>query len=229
MKIALIGKGKTGGEILNLHSKKEIEIFDSKNPVTKNKLKKCDIAIAFVTSEILQQIYPILIESRIPLVSGVTGFDWSNEKRNQLTNEKLTWISGSNFSLGMRVIHQMIKKLNFSMNLFDQYDLNIHEIHHAKKLDAPSGTALSWNQWLNENANITHERVGDVVGDHTVTLTTHHEVIRLQHKALNRKVFAKGALWAANYLIQNKNELNYGLHFFEDITEKLIKEYSDEL
>ena len=72
----------------------------------------------------------------------------------------------------MRVVHQLIKKLSTGLKLFNNFSMNIHEIHHTKKLDAPSGTAKSWANWVgSENIDeITHERIGDVVGDHKITL-----------------------------------------------------------
>ena len=222
MKIALIGKGKTGGEILNLYPNDLITVFDSKNQVDTDKLRTCDVAIAFVTGEILEKIIPTLIEAKIPLVSGATGFKWSTETIKALKEKNLAWITGSNFSLGMRIVHQMIQQLNLAKKLFDQYEFGIHEIHHTKKLDAPSGTAISWNHWVGESAQITHERIGDVVGDHTITLNTPFEKISLRHEALDRKIFAKGALWAANYLIENRSQLEAGLHLFEEITNKII-------
>jgi len=222
MKIALIGKGKTGGEIINLYPNELLAVFDSKNNVSVEKLRSCDVAVAFVSGDVLEKILPTLIEAKIPLVSGATGFTWSEETVKTLKENNLRWISGSNFSLGMRIVHQMIQKLNLAKKLFDEYEFDIHEIHHTKKLDAPSGTAISWNDWVGKSAQITHERIGDVIGDHTITLTTPVEKISLRHEALDRKIFAKGALWAAKYIIENKTDLAPGLHLFEEITNKII-------
>ena len=108
----------------------------------------------------------------------------------------------------------------------------------TKKLDAPSGTAISWNEWVDSAASdITHERIGDVVGDHEMILNTAYEKISIRHQALDRKIFAKGALWAANYLLNVGTEP--GLHLFEEITEKMMnnkqqkkqlrKEHSNEI
>ena len=222
MRIALIGNGKTGGQIQHLYPADLITVFNTSNPVTVEKLKQNDVAIAFVPGEILEGLLLTIIESKILLVSGATGFQWTDELKNKIKTVNLKWISGSNFSLGMRVVHQMIQKLNFIKNLFEDYQFSIHEIHHTKKLDAPSGTAISWNNWIENSANITHERIGDVVGDHTLTFDSEFETIRLQHVAKDRKIFAQGALWAAKYLYQNHDKLSPGLHLFETITEKLI-------
>jgi len=221
MKIALIGKGKTGGKILELHPKEDIVLFDSENPVTVEKLSQCDVAIAFIPGPVFNNIIPILVDSKIPVVTGATGAELPGHLETTLVENKLTWIQGSNFSLGMRIVHQMIKKLQHTSTLFSDYQFKIHEIHHTKKIDGPSGTALSWEQWLAESAEITFERTGDVVGDHQITLNTPFEKISLRHEALDRKIFAQGALWAAKYLLSNLNT-EYGLKYFEDITEQLL-------
>ena len=224
MKIALIGKGKTGGEILNLYPLEKICIFDSKNPISLELLQSCDVAIAFVPSEVLQKMIPLLIKSKIPVVSGATGQNWDQETIQTLEENNLKWITASNFSLGMRIVHQMIKKLNMAKSLFDEFEYKIHEIHHTQKLDAPSGTAKSWNGWIDQSAEITHARIGDVVGDHEMKLITPFEEISVRHQALDRKIFAKGALWAAQYLVNNQQVIPSGLNYFENITEKILNE-----
>ena len=223
MKIALIGSGKTGGEILNLHPNTDIQVYNSKNKPSVESLQNHDVAICFIPGEVFIDLYPILVESKIPVVSGSTGFHWNDEMKEELRQKNLTWISGSNFSLGMRIVHQMIKNLNQATELFENYNYKIHEVHHTKKLDAPSGTALSWNDWIDQKGTITHERKGDVVGDHLITFRSSFEQIDLRHQALDRKIFAQGALWAAHYLVNNNQKINPGVHLFEDITEKILQ------
>jgi len=221
MKIALIGKGKTGSKILELVPKEQVTVFDSKNPPSSTNLKGHDVIICFVTGEVFYNLIPILVESKIPLVTGATGFKWPKDFNQTLVANKTSWISGTNFSLGMRLINEMIKSLSKAPILFEQFKFNLHEIHHTKKIDAPSGTALSWKEWLGMDLQITSERTGDVVGDHKMTLDTGSEKIIIQHEALDRKIFAQGALWAANYLLSNK--LNPGLYKFEEIASNQLK------
>ncbi len=221
MKIALIGKGKTGGQILNLNTQHQIEVFDSKNNITVGKLKDIDVAIAFVDGKIFKNLIPILIESKIPVITGSTGLNWQDHTDELLIQHNLKWITSSNFSLGMRIAHEMILKLKNATQLFQDYRFSMNEIHHTKKLDAPSGTALSWEKWIGEEVNINSERIGDTVGIHEIILNTPYEKITLKHEAIDRKIFAEGALWAANYLTQN-NDLAYGLHYFETIVKNKI-------
>ena len=74
-----------------------------------------------------------------------------------------------------------------------------------------------------DNVNeITYDRTGDIVGDHVLTLKTGDEKITIRHEALNRKLFANGAVWAARYLLKNKDSIPFGINYFEDITSNIL-------
>jgi 4-hydroxy-tetrahydrodipicolinate reductase len=221
-KLAIIGRGKTGSKVIELATEKSLphEVFSTSNPVTLDKLAQCDIGICFLTGENFLEIADTLIEAKLPMVIGATGFDWPEEKLTKLKENNLSWIHGHNFALGMNLVHAMISTLSKTKNLFDQFEFSIHDIHHTKKIDSPSGTAIKWRDWLGLDAEITAERTGDVVGEHYLTLKTPFETIELNHKALDRKIFAAGAIWGAQYL--KNNSLEAGLHHFEDIAKKAI-------
>lgn len=216
MKIALLGKGKTGSKVLELASG-EVEVFDSKNLPTYEKLIKHDVIVSFLPGEAFHALIPVLLETRLPVVTGSTGFTWPSSFDKTLQEKNLSWIHATNFSLGVVVLKQLIERLHQVDHLFSEKTLSIHEVHHTKKLDAPSGTALSMKEWLAEPCEITSERTGDVVGLHTLTLETPGEILRLTHEAKNRTLFAEGALWAANYITKNKMEP--GLHAFQKVVE----------
>jgi 4-hydroxy-tetrahydrodipicolinate reductase len=187
-----------------------MKVFDSKTPLDFYELKDCDVAIAFLPSEVLLKNRPLLIKSEIPLISGATGHDWPESLDDKLKKRKYTWMSGSNFSLGMRIMNQMISKIG---ELFSEYNFNIHEVHHIKKLDAPSGTAKLWKE--------TYERVSDTVDEHTLSLQTPFEIIQFKHEALDRRVFAKGALWPAKLIHHNKSIVP-GLCLLETLTDQFL-------
>lgn len=215
MKIALLGRGKTGSKVLDLAQ--DVEAFDSKNLPTREKLTKHDVIISFLPGEAFSHLIPVLLETKKPVVTGSTGFSWPSDFDKTLKERNLTWIYATNFSLGVVVLKQLIEKLHSIDHLFSEKKLSIHEVHHTRKLDAPSGTALSMKEWLKEPCEITSERSGDVVGLHTLTLETHGEILRLEHEAKDRRLFAEGALWAANHLLNNKIEP--GLHAFQKVVE----------
>lgn len=216
MKIALLGKGKTGSEVIKLAGS-DIEVFDRTNVATFDKLKKCDVVISFLPGEAFANLIPLLLETKLPVVTGSTGFQWPQDFAKTLVEKDISWIHATNFSLGVVVMKQLIQKLHSVTNLFSEKKLSIHEVHHTKKLDAPSGTALSMKEWLNEPVEVTSERTGDVVGLHTLTLETPSETIALTHNAKNRALFAEGAIWSAKFLTNNK--LKPGLHPFQKVVE----------
>ncbi|TNF30530.1 MAG: hypothetical protein EP319_04790 [Deltaproteobacteria bacterium] len=201
MKIALLGKGKTGGKVAEIHSG-ELTVFDTSNVATVEKLKGHDVVISFLPGEPFRELIPVLIEAKIPVVTGSTGFEWPSDISDKLIENNVAWVKAHNFSLGMNLMKQMIMSLSKAAELFKEYKFHIHEVHHTKKLDAPSGTAISWSDWLGLPNEITSERTGDVVGDHMLTLETPTEKMTIRHEALDRKIFAEGALWAAEKTLE---------------------------
>ncbi len=226
MKIAVLGKGKTGSEVIELLKIQKpivpVTIFDSKNQPTVQKLKGHDVIISFLPGEAFMSILDILLETKIPVVCGSTGFEWPRTLNFKLKDQKIRWIYSSNFSLGMNLVQQMIITLNRAQKVFNEYSFSLHEIHHTKKLDAPSGTALSWKKWLNLPCEITSERSGDVIGFHELTLNTPYESIVLAHDAKSRKIFAEGAIFAAKKLATDPT-ISYGLNSFQDIISQELK------
>jgi 4-hydroxy-tetrahydrodipicolinate reductase len=218
MKIALLGKGKTGSKVMEskVH---QVIAFDSKNKPTFEKLETFDVIISFLPGEAFKSYIPLLVELKLPVVTGSTGFDWPTNLDKTLKEKNISWIYASNFSLGVAIVKQMLTKLSAAKNFFQTHETSIHEVHHTQKKDAPSGTALSMEEWMSEKCGITSERTGDVIGFHELTFNTGTEKIRLSHEALDRKLFADGAIWAAEYLVKNKQP---GLNSFQDILERTL-------
>lgn len=221
MKIAVLGKGKTGSKVIELLQEEKIPhtIFDSQNTPSLEKLNGHDVAISFLAGEPFAHYIDLLIAAKIPVVSGTTGFTYSDELKQKIKTANLKWIVANNFSLGMNLVKSMIEIMGKADKLVSNPHYKIHEVHHTKKLDAPSGTAISWNQWSGHNCEITSERTGDVIGFHEITLTTKTEEIKLSHNALDRKIFAEGAIFAAKKLLTNSS-IEYGIHSFQDIVKK---------
>lgn len=217
MKVALIGAGKTGGKVAELHPK--TVVFDEENPPTLEALQACDVVISFLPGPAFLEYIDLLVESKLPVVTGSTGFDWPDDIQARLKAANLKWINAHNFSLGMNIAKSMIEYLGKAQELFDDIEFKIHDIHHVHKKDAPSGTALSWQDWLGHKAEITAERTGEVVGYHHVEMITPVEKIKLTHEALDRGIFAQGALWAANK-ISTDNTIEMGLTHFSDVVKK---------
>ena len=220
-KIAIIGKGKTGGRVVELmqDARRPHDVFDSHTDFTSVSWNSYCGAIVFIPATALAQHLETFIQSNLPMVIGTTGFDFQSDLKQKLITRKIGWIHGRNFSLGMQLMHSILTYLGTAISLLPDAKGHIHEIHHTKKLDAPSGTAKAWAEWYGDkNIPITSERLGDVIGDHSFTLTTPLEKITVQHQALSRTIFAQGAVWALDFLLQNyKSKQLYGLLPFEQI------------
>ena len=219
MKVALLGAGKTGSKVAELHP--ETIIFNSTNKPTLEKLEACDVIISFLAGDIFSQYIPLLIESKKPVITGSTGFTWDQKYIDQINQQKVTWVRAHNFSLGMNIVKTLIQFLSKASLLYPNANYSIHDIHHTKKLDSPSGTAITWKDWLGKDAEITAERIGDVVGYHHLEMESDVEKIKITHEAKDRAIFASGALWAAEKVLLEKN-INRGLLEFSDlVTENL--------
>lgn len=223
MKIALLGAGKTGSKICEIHQ--NVAPFDSKTPPSIEALKAADVVVSFLPGEAFVSYLDMLIEAGRPVVTGSTGFEWPENMDKTLKEKKLRWIRAHNFSLGMNVVREMIQKMSYLSDLFEDGEFAIHDIHHVHKKDSPSGTALSWKEWLGKEAEITAERKGDVVGFHSLKFDCQDETITLVHEAKDRSIFARGALWAAKILYgqqESQSELDYGLLDFNEVVKKLV-------
>ncbi len=221
MKIALLGTGKTGSHVASLH--KNTELFNRKNIPTIEKLKECDVVISFLAGDIFESYIPLLIESKLPVVTGSTGFTWKDTDIEQINMNQCTWVRAHNFSLGMNIVKSMIETLSKASKLYPEAKFHIHDIHHIHKKDAPSGTALSWEKWLGQEANITAERTGDIVGYHHLEMNTPVEKIKITHEAKDRAIFAKGAIWAAEHVIKNEQNQKRGLIEFSTLVQETLK------
>lgn len=223
MKVAVLGKGKTGSKVIEILQEEKIQhtVFDSKNTPTLELLAAHDVIISFLASEPFESYLEIIKSSKTPLISGTTGYKYSPELKEEIRKLQLKWVVANNFSLGMNLVKNMIQTLGKASLLVSNPEYKIHEVHHTKKLDAPSGTAISFRDWLGHNCEISSERIGDVIGYHEITLKTKTEEIKLSHNALDRKIFAEGAIFAAKKILTS-TKIPYGITSFQEMVEKEI-------
>ncbi|MEX0649249.1 MAG: dihydrodipicolinate reductase C-terminal domain-containing protein [Balneolaceae bacterium] len=222
MKVSVIGTGKTGGTVLKLLGDNAVG-FNEVNPPSAEKIKGTDIAIVFVPGGAAEEIIELLLEAEVPAVWGTTGYAWPADLSGRVQKINKSWIIGSNFSLGMNLVRKAINLLGKGAEMLPRPQFHIHEIHHAQKKDAPSGTALSWQEWLGRDALISSDRQGDVKGIHNLHIKTDNESIHIKHEAHNREVFAEGAIWSAEYLLAHP-QLEPGVHSFASVFDRAYKE-----
>jgi len=235
MKIALFGYGKMGREIEKtaLERKHEIGItidIDNQHECTVDNLKKCDIAMDFSTPASAFGNILKCFEAGIPVVCGTTGWlDKIGEIRDICKKTNQTFLYASNFSLGVNVFFALNKYLTGIMNNLHAYDVEMKEIHHIHKLDAPSGTAITLatdvisglqrkQKWeLNKATDnsvlkITAVRQNEVPGTHIITWDSVFDKIEITHEAKSRKGLALGAVMAAEFLKDKK-----GIYSMQDL------------
>ena len=226
MKIAIIGYGKMGKEIEQIAVSRGHSIVlkvDKDNQLNYiEELKNADVAIEFSTPDsALSNIYNCF-DANIPVVVGTTGWmDKFEEVKKSCGQKNQTLFYASNYSIGVNLFFKVNEYLAKLMNSYTEYNVEMEEIHHIHKLDAPSGTAISLanqlineldakQKWVNspaENKNelsIISKRIDEVPGTHTVTYNSSVDEISITHKAYNRKGFALGAVIAAEWIIGKK-------------------------
>ena len=109
------------------------------------------------------------------MIIGSTGFTWQQKHLQQLEREQKKWIHGHNFSLAMNLVRKLLGLIGNAQEVLGKMSFHIHEVHHEKKLDAPSGTALKWQQWLGvPKLDITYARQGDTIGIHELSIIGGH-------------------------------------------------------
>jgi 4-hydroxy-tetrahydrodipicolinate reductase len=223
MKFAVIGTGKTGGKVLEVLSDDQIVgPFDSSNKPTAEKLSEADAAILFVPGPAVDDLMEPLLESGIPAAWGTTGYEWPSDMDETLKQNDVAWLQASNFSLGMNIVRRCLSVIGQSSSVLTDPSFHIHEIHHVHKQDAPSGTAISWQEWLGQDAEITSERKGDIKGIHQLEVNTDTESITLEHQAHDRKIFAEGAVWAAEQLAGG--DIAPGFHDLSTIFDNVMQQ-----
>lgn len=181
-------------------------------------LADCDAVIDFSAGPALIQSLPHL-RGGVPLVSGTTGLSDAEEAAITVASQHVPILRSGNFSLGIAVLSQLAQQT--ARTLGAGWDVEILEMHHRHKVDAPSGTALMLGEAVAKGRAVSlsdkavHERGGQreegeigfavlrgggVYGMHEVRIVSESEMITLGHQALNRDVFADGALAAADWL-----------------------------
>jgi 4-hydroxy-tetrahydrodipicolinate reductase len=159
-----------------------------------------DVAVDFSLPDGFDAVLALCVERGAGLVSGTTGLSDAQKSALRDAGGRIPVAWASNFSLGVAVLGSLVER---AARALPGWDCDIVEAHHVRKLDAPSGTALTLGEiTAGQGARPRYAsiRAGDIVGEHTVQFTGDGERIELVHRAGNRDVFARGALHAATRL-----------------------------
>jgi 4-hydroxy-tetrahydrodipicolinate reductase len=224
--ILIIGYGKMGREIETLAGEKGhtiggIASTSAEQGSFLGDPENFDMALEFTGPESGYQNIKDCIEAGVPVVSGTTGWLERLEEIKELVRKKNgSFFYSANFSLGMNLVFHLARILGSSFSNFSDFEAEISETHHLNKKDKPSGTAIKlaeeflednsilsdWNLDKREEGilNIKARRKEGVVGTHKIEFRSELESFSLEHIAKDRRVFASGALNAAEFLINKK-------------------------
>jgi 4-hydroxy-tetrahydrodipicolinate reductase len=230
MKIVITGsKGRMGQTLLTCAARNpEVQVVGQidQGDDLKSVIDSAEVVIDFSSHNATVPIAELCAQRQKPLVIGTTGHSETDKSRIVATAEQIPIVWASNFSTGVNTLFWLTRKA--AEILGAGFDLEVVEMHHRTKKDAPSGTAATLaeilaevrNQQLSKvirhgRAGITGERTsaeigmhslrgGDVVGDHTVIFAANGERLELTHKAASREAFANGAVRAAQWVLKQK-------------------------
>jgi 4-hydroxy-tetrahydrodipicolinate reductase len=186
--------------------------------LSRDRLAGVEAALEFTTPASAPANLLRLAEAGVPTVCGTTGWDSDLPRIAAAVRERRTaLVHATNFSVGVHLFLRAARDLARRFAGHPEFDAFILEQHHARKLDAPSGTARSLQSAVLEadparRFPITSLRAGSIPGVHTLTYDGPHDTVTLTHAARSREAFAAGALLAAEWLPGHR-----GVFTFEDV------------
>jgi 4-hydroxy-tetrahydrodipicolinate reductase len=203
--VLIVGYGKMGKLIDALAAEQGIDVAGRVDD-GRDEWRAADVAIDFTTADALVRNFPTYVRRRLPVVIGTTG--WSSHAsqfRQQAEDAGLGVVASANFSIGVNIFQLVVTEAARLMREQPQYGAWIHELHHATKRDAPSGTALLLRDSMvdagfGRGIDMASSRAGTIPGTHTVGFDGPSDTIELTHAARDRRGFAGGALVAARWL-----------------------------
>lgn len=234
MNIALIGYGAMGQIVHKVAKEKGfniVSIIDITHPeahyhlINEESLKGVDVCIDFTNPEAVLNNVLQISEQGKSIIMATTGWLVKEPKIKEIVEDsKIGFLYASNFSVGVNLFFKMVRQAAQIINQFDDYDIYSYEMHHNRKKDAPSGTALSIGGILLEEIERKRElliekpegeikkdqlhlatiRGGDIPGTHCVGFDSQADTIELKHTARNREGFALGSLLAAEWIKDKK-------------------------
>lgn len=226
MRIAIIGYGKMGKEIEKIALERghsiSAKITSNSSDSEMDSVKESDVAIEFSNPESAVKNIEFCSKNQTPLVVGTTGWysDFDGIKK-KIEQDKSALFYATNFSMGVNIFWKANEYLAKIMNSYPAYNVEMEEIHHTQKLDAPSGTAITTAEKIIENIDrksewqLEHENQNDqlkiiakrepnVPGTHEVFYNSKIDSISIKHAAHSRKGFALGSILAAEFIVDKK-------------------------
>ena len=213
MRILILGAGKTGKLVAEVATERghSVHVLDAKEnndaaALTAPFVTSFEAVIDVTTPDAVVPNMRACLANGAKMVVGTTGWHNKLSDMRSLTERRGgALLYGTNFSIGMQLMLGLAKKMTAAL-LDDDYTFSIDETHHASKLDAPSGTALTLRDAVLAIAGVDNEivinanRTGDVEGIHSLIATGPSDRLILTHESKSRRPFAEGAVRAAEWL-----------------------------
>jgi 4-hydroxy-tetrahydrodipicolinate reductase len=165
-----------------------------------------DVAVEFSVPSAVAENFPGLAARKMNIVIGTTGWqDQEHAMRKIAADAGIGVVAAANFSLGVALFQSLAEQAAKMFAPYPEYGAWIHEVHHAAKKDAPSGTAMTLQRGMvragyQRSIDIASNRAGSVPGTHTVGFDGPFETVTMTHASRDRAAFAQGALRAAKWV-----------------------------
>lgn len=212
MRLLLVGHGRMGKLVEALAPEYDASVAgvvttrDAARALREGEFGPVDVAIDFTLADAVPHNLPLLASRGINVVLGTTG--WSAhelELRELVATTGIGVLAAANFSLGMNLFQLTVEEAARRFGQHESFGAWIHELHHATKKDAPSGTALQLKAGMEQAGytrpiDIASTRAGSIPGTHTIGFDGPADSVTLTHTVRDRAVFARGALEAARWL-----------------------------
>ena len=206
MRLLIVGYGKMGRLVEELAVAQGMEIASRIDVDDGDWSAPADVAIDFSSAAALEANFPRYVERKLSAVIGTTG--WSDllpAYRAEAERAGLGVVVSANFSIGVNLFELIVGDAARMMRAYPQYGAWIHELHHAAKRDAPSGTALLLRDAMTRAGydrvvDVSSTRAGTIPGTHTIGFDGPSDTIELTHVARDRRGFGLGALLAAQWI-----------------------------
>lgn len=229
MEVIIHGTGVMGSVVKECAKNQGIEVTGFADELS---TEKGDIIVDFSHYSRLDTLLDYAVDRGLPLVIATTGYSDEILKKIENSSKKIPILLSSNMSLGINLLQDILEKI--TPILYPNYDIELIEKHHNKKIDSPSGTAKTLLEVIKKNIDEVIEekygrvgmekrekneigvhslRGGTIVGEHSVLFCGNDEIIELKHTALSKKIFAEGALQGAKFIIGKEP----GLYSMKDI------------
>jgi 4-hydroxy-tetrahydrodipicolinate reductase len=207
VRLLLIGHGRMGRLVETLAPEYGFEVAGAiRRGNAASRWPDADVAIDFSTADAVPATVERLAPRGTPLVIGTTGWQSrEREIRDAAQRQGIGVVTAPNFAIGVNLFLALIDRAGGLMSSQPAFGAWIHELHHAAKKDAPSGTALAMERVLRQagftaEVPIASTRAGAIPGTHTLGFDAASETITITHSARDRTAFARGALEAARWI-----------------------------